>query len=335
MNKHWLFLAAALALGTALPTSAMAASVRVTTAAKLRAEPWIGGVVIEDLAQDQLLELLANDGDWLHVQVPETGHAGYVQRRFVYQVRPTVARPSAAAARARSEAGPWERRLTVSAGAMFLPQQVSITEARDYPDPLQTPPVEAVALTAEHKYDPGLGLDLGVEARLFGPLGIALAYSSAARTGNATYQASLPHPLYLKRPRRVEGEDTGYARNESVVHVSLAASPLRGRATVTLSAGLSLFKVEADMIQTIEYQQRYPYEDADVTLTPPKKQRLKDSPTGFHAGATLDYGLIRHLAVGAGVRYSQAKARLNTSSGSVIETDVGGLELRGTLRLFF
>jgi opacity protein-like surface antigen len=339
MNKHWLPLAAVLGLSVLLPYSADAATVRVTiSTAKLRAEPWVGGAVVADLSENQLLDLLGSDGAWLRVKVPETGTTGYVQRRFVEQVR-TAARAPLQRARAprpvRRKAAPWDRRVTASLGAAFAPQKFTLSEAREYPDPLQTPPFEAISLKADYQFDTAVGIDLGIEARVYGPLGLALAYTSAERTGDVSYQGSLPHPLYLNRPRAVAGEDASYARKESAVHISLAAFPLRGRTTVALYAGLSLFTLETDLIQTLAYQQQYPYAASNVTLQPPNRQRLTDSPTGFHVGATLDYGLMKHVAVGAGLRYSQAKARLSTSSSDVLETDVGGLQIRGALRLSY
>ncbi len=341
MKKHWFSLAACLGLCVLLPYSAAAATVRVTAStAKLRSEPWVGGAVVADLSENQLLDLLGSNGAWLHVRIPETGTTGYVPRRLVEQVRTPAestrpARGVRAARASQRKADPWSRRLTASLGAAFAAQKITLHEARQYPDPLQTPPIEPVDLSADYEYGAAGGLDLGVEARIIGPLGVAVAYSSFDRTGDVSYAGSLPHPLYLNRPRAVTGADTSYPRKESAVHISVAAFPIRGRTTVTLSAGLSLFSLEATTIQTLAYQQQYPFSVSDITLQPPNRQTLKDSPAGFHVGAMLDYGLTGHVAVGAGVRYARATARLSTSSSDVLETDVGGLEVRGALRLFF
>lgn len=180
-----------------------------------------------------------------------------------------------------------------------------------------------------------VGPDLGVQLSLWRRLGVFVAFSAANRDESATFQASLPHPLYLNRPRSLSGDLTGYQHKETAFHVDLAFAASQGRLDYALFAGISRFNIEADIADTISYTQLYPYDD--VTLNRVASKRAKDTPAGFNAGGRLDYrfGAARRFGLGVQVRISGATAKLKVSDAKTLSIDAGGFQAGIGARLYF
>ncbi len=179
----------------------------------------------------------------------------------------------------------------------------------------------------------GSGVGVAVQVAVFEHVGLMAGYTKSSRDQTGTYSASLPHPLYLGQPREVSGDLPTSSFSESAFSVDLFATTRTGRLDVSAWAGASFFAVEGRLLSSVQYSHSYPYDTVSVTSTP--VTTTKDSPTGFDVGAGLDYRLVAHVALGVEVRYSGAKARLESGALSTAEFDIGGFRMGGGLRLIF
>jgi opacity protein-like surface antigen len=90
--------------------------------------------------------------------------------------------------------------------------------------------------------------------------------------------------------------------------------------------------VEADLTDSIQKAETYPYDT--VSITSVTSTTVSDSPFGFNVGAGIDFRLSDHVALGAQFLFSRAVARLE-APGSTIEVDAGGGHVTGGVRIKF
>lgn len=194
---------------------------------------------------------------------------------------------------------------------------------------------EEGSLAVSYDAPAGFWPEGGFEVRAVGPVAIGLVYEYATVDADATWQASLPHPLYFERPRSVEGELAGLPIRRGAAHVRLSLGRWTGALTAAVFAGASFYRVEADLIEAVPYTQSYPYDS--VSAGAPVRATVEDSPVGFHAGARVDYRLGRSRSFGFGgeLRYAQAKAELALAEGGAVEVDLGGLRGAAGISIYF
>lgn len=176
------------------------------------------------------------------------------------------------------------------------------------------------------------GFEGGLQYDFIKHLGLAASFASVNRDASGAYSASLPHPLYLDRPRAVSGEASGLEYKETVVHSDVVVGGRSGSLRFGVFAGASFFNVKADLLERVQYDQTYPYDTVTVTGTP--HQKAEDSPIGWNAGASLDYALGAHFGLGVQGRYSRAKAEL-TGGQNTVKVDAGGLDVAFGVRIYF
>jgi hypothetical protein len=193
---------------------------------------------------------------------------------------------------------------------------------------------EEGSLTAEHSADAGPGFEIGFQIRAGGRLAVRADVSITKRDQAAAFTAALPHPLYFDQPRLAEGQVDDFSYAESALHLDLVYAALRtDRLALELFAGPSLFRVESDLIERIDYVQSYPFDSVSVSGV--ASARVEDTPFGFNLGVGLDYRLGARFGLGAQVRFSQARAELVVSEGHRAEIDAGGIQAGIGVRLFF
>ncbi len=195
--------------------------------------------------------------------------------------------------------------------------------------------VETATVKAQYETKSAFSPDVGAQVQLFRKLGLYAAFTSTRRDEKGSYSASLPHPLYLDRPRSLQGDLAGYGYRERAVHVDLAFGTAKGAIDYALFAGVSAFWVEADLVDRIRYDQTYPYDSVALREVPPRA--VKNNPTGFNVGGRLDYrfGHSRRFGLGVQLRFSTATARLATPDTSTVKVDAGGLQAGIGARLYF
>ena len=223
-----------------------------------------------------------------------------------------------------------EDRVRVILNAAYSPTTRSFSQTLTYIEYLET-----ATVAAQYETKSALSPDMGVQVQAFRKLGVFVAFTSTHRDENASFSASLPHPLYLDRPRSLEGDLSGYRYQERAFHVDLAFGGASGHIDYALFAGASLFSVEADLVDTVRYDQTYPYDT--VTLREAPSRVVKNNPTGFNVGGRLDYrfGHSGRFGLGVQLRYSSAKAKLKASETGTVNVDAGGLQAGAGARLYF
>jgi hypothetical protein len=97
--------------------------------------------------------------------------------------------------------------------------------------------------------------------------------------------------------------------------------------------GASRFDVKQMMVQTVEYAESYPYDDATFVAVKPVQQRA--ARIGYNAGADLTFYFSRHVGVGALVRISRATVPLKSPDSDEVKVKAGGTQFGGGMRFRF
>jgi hypothetical protein len=184
----------------------------------------------------------------------------------------------------------------------------------------------------------GLGGDGALQVSLFGGLGLLGGYSYGTRDVSGTADITRPHPLYLNRPRTASAELSGYGYTEGAIDVDVAYSPTTRSRHLdwALFAGVTFFKVEADLLDVPTFDERYPYDQLTVLSTPGRP--IKENATGWNVGGRLDYrfGKSKSFGVGLQLRYSAASVELGATDATTKSTiDAGGFSVGAGLRAYF
>jgi hypothetical protein len=190
---------------------------------------------------------------------------------------------------------------------------------------------EEAHLRADYARGLGPGLDVGVDVGFGRALALNAAFTLQRRGVSASYEAALPHPLYLARPRAVGGSVADLAYSETAVHLSAVLRRQGGRVRYGLFAGPTWARVAPELVERVQYTHAYPYDAVEVTGLP--RGRESGSALGFHAGGTLEYRLRSRVAVALLVRYYGFTPELPDSAGTV-ELDGGGVLAGLGLRVF-
>jgi opacity protein-like surface antigen len=218
-------------------------------------------------------------------------------------------------------------RIGVNAG-----QQVSSTrfeQAGSFTDFL-----EDATFTGAHEIDAGVFYEGNVTARIAGAFTAGLAVSVFSRDDAVDVRAGLPHPFFFNRPRSVSGAPGGLERRETGVHILLGwLLPATDRVEIMITAGPSIFKVEQDFVERVNYTHAYPFDDAQFTGV--ATERISDNAIGFNAGADVSINLSTNVGVGLLIRYSRGTLDAPSAAGNTVSFDVGGLHAGGGLRLRF
>jgi hypothetical protein len=197
---------------------------------------------------------------------------------------------------------------------------------------------ETQTISTSDEAGTGLGGDGALQVSLYSGLGLLAGYSYGTRDVSGTADITRPHPLYLNRPRTASAELSGYGYTEGAFDVDVAYSPpTRSRhLDWALFAGVTFFKVEADLLDVPTFDERYPYDQLTVLSTPGRP--IKENATGWNVGGRLDYrfGKSKTFGVGLQLRYSAASVELGAPDATTKSTiDAGGLSVGAGLRAYF
>ena len=192
---------------------------------------------------------------------------------------------------------------------------------------------ENARFDARYEVGTGTGAGGGLQFAITPLIGVMASVSITNRDAEVAFAASLPHPLFFDQPRAVSGSVSGLSYKEQSIHVSLTLGGSTGKLDFTGFGGATFFKVEADLVGSIDFDQIYPFDT--VTLTGTSRVRAEDSPVGFHIGGRLDYRFSRHVGLGAQLRYSRAKAELSIPDVTSVEVDAGGAQAAVGIRFYF
>jgi opacity protein-like surface antigen len=192
--------------------------------------------------------------------------------------------------------------------------------------------LEKATIATSYTADKAPGIDVGIQFNAFKHVGLSVAGTLYDRDLKAAYNASFPHPLFFDKARAATGSLSG-KQKEAAGHVNLVVFGHSGALDLSAWAGVSLFKVEADVLENVVYSQSYPYDSVTVTSTPQTK--VNDSPIGFNVGASVDWRFAKNVGFGIQGRYARAKAKFTVTNAPTVEVDAGGFQAGAGIRFYF
>jgi hypothetical protein len=240
-------------------------------------------------------------------------------------------KPAAAPDADASGGAPVEARFRLVLNFAAMPGGVGYSD-------LRTPVAYAEPSSIRTGYDAGTGLgpDVALQVSLYRGVGLLAGYSRITRDTTGSLDVSRPHPLYLNRPRTATSELADFSYSEGAVDVDAAFARSAGSFDYALFAGVTLFQVEADLVDVPTFDERYPYDVLTILSSP--KRAVEESATGFNVGGRLDYrfGQSKRFGVGVQLRFSSASVELKANQdATAAKIDAGGLSVGGGLRIYF
>ena len=192
--------------------------------------------------------------------------------------------------------------------------------------------LEPVTVKTDYPATKGPGFDAAGAVRVWRNLAAGVGVTGGTRTGDATVNASIPHPFYFEVGRPIEGS-VNVTRTEYAAHVhALWVIPAGERLLVAVGGGPSFFSIRQSLVDSVTYTESYPYDSAAFASAPINE--ASGSAVGF--GVTLDVGYYfsRTIGIGGVVRYAKATVSLPDHS-STLTVDAGGFEAGVGLRVRF
>jgi hypothetical protein len=216
-------------------------------------------------------------------------------------------------------------------GAFWLGSNPGFTETRRVEEY-----AEETTIRASYETGSALGPDLAVQGSFYRGFGVRVGYSLASRDQSGTVEVSRPHPLYFDRAREASAELGGLSYSEGALHLDAAYARTAGHLDWTLFAGVTLFRVEADLLGDPTYTDVYPYDELVLSSTP--TVTAEASPVGFNVGGGLDYrfGSSGRFGVGIQLLYSTGDAELQAApEAETVGFKTGGLQAAAGVRVYF
>jgi hypothetical protein len=184
-------------------------------------------------------------------------------------------------------------------------------------------------------YDGGKGFvfEVGAIVSVWKELGIMGSLEVYQSEVDATYEESLPHPLYFNEPRSAEGDVTGLSYDEKAFHLDAVYSRDFSSLTVDVFGGPTFFFTTTEVLGDVRTTSSYPFDEVVVSGT--DTVELEDNPMGFNAGGALTFRLNDTVGLAVQARYSLGTVRIQREGGDEIELDAGGFRVGGGIRISF
>ena len=218
--------------------------------------------------------------------------------------------------------------LTLAIQGAFAPQSYDFSGSRTF-----TEFAEEGRIDSDYDSGKGPGFEAGVTWNFKPSLGVALSGGLISRDASATFQASLPHPLFLNQDRQAEGTVEDLDLTETTGHLDLVYTGRSGSLDFSVFAGPSFFSVKVDLLGQPQYSHSYPYDT--VTDVNPARTSTDATGFGFNAGAGVAYRFSQSVGFGIQGRFSRAAIELEPEAGQTVELDAGGLQVAAGLRIYF
>ena len=318
-----------------LSTAAFAESVKVTVD---RASVWGNTTgtagVVGVVRRGDVLEVLSRDGRWLFVVLPsDPRQRGYILEQ---QTEPTSTSPTApgAAEQRRPPRTTAANRRRVPKPPPFLylgvvGQAASVDFSND--DSITTL-LEAETRSTSYKLSrrPGFEFAIGQEVRR----GLIVTGTLVQRVGRgpASISAKIPHPIFYATPRSLTGNAEA-RRAETAFHLEFAKVLHRSASyQLTAGAGPSVFFVDQELLDTLQYSEVYPFDS--VTFTGATFARHSKAAFGAHVQVDFAKPITRKVSWQVLGRYSYGQAKIPVN-GSTAKTQAGGAQVGGGIRVVF
>ena len=192
---------------------------------------------------------------------------------------------------------------------------------------------ETATYGASHASGGGSGLDIGGGIQVWGNLAAGITITSFSNPSAATVSGTVPHPLFLNRPRTVAVDLTSLQYKELGVHLQAVwVMPLSEQLTVSVGGGPSFFSVDQGLLAGVTVgQETAPFNAVSIGAS---STTASESAVGGNAGVDVTYMFTERLGGGAFVRWTGGSLNLPTSGG-IQSIDVGGVQSGAGLRVKF
>jgi len=190
----------------------------------------------------------------------------------------------------------------------------------------QTVYEETATLNASLPIGKGVVPDFGGGYRVWGNVFVGVTVSFFNDSGDASYTASIPDPLFFGRPATVTGTVTGLKHSEVAVLPELVyARPITDKMDVVAKIGPSIIHLSQDIINGFTV----PAGTQNVNVSTASES---GTGAGFNGSIGVNYNLTERYAVGGYVRYAGASVKLDNVSDKV---SVGGAQIGSGIRVNF
>lgn len=201
---------------------------------------------------------------------------------------------------------------------------------------------EQGTITGAQEYGGGAIWNIGGGIRVWKNLVAGLNYTRNSDTMATAAIASVPHPLFVNRPRQVAQLVDGLEHTENAYHLSATwMIPVGENLTLGVGGGPSFVGVSHEFASSATVREvDGPPDYATVAIENITVARGEKTATTINVGADLNYDLPFDLGqtgkVGAtlGFRYAAGSVNLPGAGGDV-DVKYGGVQFWGGLRVSF
>ena len=220
------------------------------------------------------------------------------------------------------------RRVRVLANGLYNPTDIGFSETSTFTSFLEEG-------RSTRSYDGGKGVvfEAGAIVDVWQNLGAMGSFELYQSDFDGVFEEILPHPLYFEHPRTLEGEIGGLEYSEKALHLDAVYTRDFEKITVDLFGGPSLFFTNTEILNTVNTDSAYPFDE--VTLSSTSNTTIDDNPIGFNAGGAVTWRLTEVFGIAFQARYSHATIGIAREGGEAIELDAGGFRVGGGIRLSF
>lgn len=175
--------------------------------------------------------------------------------------------------------------------------------------------------------------DLSGGARIWRNLAFGIGFSRVKGTTDASVSATVPHPLFVGRPRTATASRTDLTHTERAVHFQAVwVMPLRYGIDLAFSAGPSVISLEQSFLTDAEANEvGAPFSQVSLSTTTTEQ---KKSGAGFNAGVDVNYMVTPNFGAGLLLRYAGGSIEIPFRS-DLATVDIGGFHVGGGLRVRF
>ncbi len=177
--------------------------------------------------------------------------------------------------------------------------------------------------------DSGPLFDFSAGWRVWRNVSAGIGYHRETTTGQATLEASVPHPIFFNQNRAVALTVSELKRVERAIHLQFGYMlPFDERLSVHVFAGPSFFRLTQNVVGDVTFTEQPPaFTSVGAAATVIERKR---SRTGGSIGVDVGYKLYESglwkLGAGMFLRYSGTTAAIEVLANQ-IESDLGGLQI--------
>jgi hypothetical protein len=231
-------------------------------------------------------------------------------------------------AASQETAGEEEPKVQIFVSGLYNSQTFTISDTRSTPMYL-----EESRFQGDWTSDTGFAYLVGGSYEILSGLSVGASFEFLSSTATETFEVSLPHPLYFESDRNFTGGPVSVSYKENAVHIVLSYSRTAGRFFFAVGGGPSYFMTETEAVDTFTYSEAYPFDEASLESV--QQSTFDASGLGFNVGSWIGIRIMKQLAVGGDLRYSQARPKFTTSAGNEVEVKAGGARVGVGIRLLF